>query len=514
MAIRVAAPFVFLSLLLLALGVSAAWYVHMRDREMARHLQHDSKEGIAAEELVITAGRVETHLDQYMLTSEARHLAAIPRLLDVIRLRLHELESLAGSPRETVWIKSMAAAADRLRDEFTSLRARSASEFIAPEIRELSSLVLTREIRIPAQAYLDEQETQIAESISENHAMRDWIAGSLLALGSCGALAGLLGGYVIARGVRRSFAQLSVPVHDAAGRLSAVVGPITVTPARDAAGLENMLVSLARDVGTVVDRLDESRRAALRSEQLAALGQWAAGLAHELRNPLTSMKILVQTAIERSERGEVGLQGRSLAVLDQEIGRLDHLLQSFLQFARPAEVERRRVDFASILRQKVALCEPQARARRVAIVLDLPSNPPSLEADAAHLRQLLLNLILNAIDASPAGGTITIRAVVDRQHQDSPDQARVVIQVIDEGPGLPPGLGDRMFEPFVSTKGSGLGLGLSISKRIVEAHGGSLTADDRPGGGAVFTVGLPLPDPGREPHIPTEFAAPPSEANS
>ena len=171
--------------------------------------------------------------------------------------------------------------------------------------------------------------------------MPDRVALVLLLLGTCGAAAGLIAGFGIARGISRSIAQLSVPIHDAAGKLNEVVGPISLSPDWDVESLDVLLRRMADEVGTVVERLERSRREALRAEQLAALGQLAAGLAHELRNPLTSMKILVQSAAERGE--SAGLRGRSLAVLEEEISRLEGSIQSFLDFARPPALEKRQV---------------------------------------------------------------------------------------------------------------------------------------------------------------------------
>lgn len=268
---------------------------------------------------------------------------------------------------------------------------------------------------------------------------------------------------------------------------------------------------MANEIGTVVASLEVSRREVLRGEQFAALGQMAAGLAHELRNPLTSMKILVQSATERGDAA--GLRGRSLEVLLEEITRLEHSIQGFLNFAKPPEVEKRVFELSPVLEQILGLVSTQAALKSIEITYDLPETPTIIEADIGHLRQVLLNLLINAMDATPAGGTIQARIVHDAEHPGPQEGERagptvggngtghwLSIQVLDSGCGLPTDLGDRIFEPFVSTKATGLGLGLSISKRIVEAHGGRITAADRSGGGAEFTVRLPFvgtsPTPG------------------
>src|SRR5262245_17927361 len=388
LAIRLAAPLVAVSLLLLAVGGVAAWHVHKIERDMASLITHDVSSARAGEELVIAASRIEIHLDQYLLTGDPAHLEAVLPHGDATRRWLVEAERLAGSASEKKLLREIGEANERFWDVFVPLSRRARSDDARREVRDLSSLVLTRQLRIPAQDYLDEQEDEIAGSVAEHQRMPGRIAAGLLALGTCGAVAGLLSGLGIARGISRSFAQLSVPVRDAAGKLSEVVGPITLAPARDVAGLVDALRRLAEEVGTVVERLEQSRRETLRSEQLAILGRWAAGLAHELRNPLTSMKILVQAAAERGGAAGPGLRGRPLAVLEEEIGRLDWLLRSFLDFARPAEVEWRAVELAPMLEQKLNLVAARAAGREIAIEVEQPVEPIVLEADAGYLRQL------------------------------------------------------------------------------------------------------------------------------
>jgi signal transduction histidine kinase len=126
----------------------------------------------------------------------------------------------------------------------------------------------------------------------------------------------------------------------------------------------------------------------------------------------------------------------------------------------------------------------------VRLECDLPAEPVPLEADAGQPRQVVLNLVLNALDAVPEGGVVSLQV---RRRASGAGGGWLILRVADTGPGLPAGLGARVFEPFVSTKETGLGLGLSVCKRIVKAHGGEITAANRPEGGAVFTVRLPLP---------------------
>jgi C4-dicarboxylate-specific signal transduction histidine kinase len=162
---------------------------------------------------------------------------------------------------------------------------------------------------------------------------------------------------------------------------------------------------------------------------------------------------------------------------------MERSLQTFLEFARPPKPERRPVDLGAVIGAVLALVRGRADKQRVTTALEMADGALTLVADAGQLHQVFVNLVLNALDAMPAGGALTLAA---RRAGD-----RVEVDVSDTGPGLPKELGPRLFQPFASTKETGLGLGLVISRRIVEDHGGTLDAVDRSGGGASFRVRLP-----------------------
>ena len=223
---------------------------------------------------------------------------------------------------------------------------------------------------------------------------------ALLLLGTCGAIAGLVAGYGVARGINRSIFQLSVPIRDVAGKLNEVVGPIAVSADPSVEELETMLGNVSAQVASVVEQLHERHREVIRADQLAAVGQLAAGLAHELRNPLMCMKVLVQSAACRGDNAT--LDSRDLQVLNEEITRLETLLQTFMDFARPAKLEKQEADLASIVRQTVDLLSGKAKRRNVTIDCRLSEEQLTVEADAAQLRQVVLNLLLNALDTVPA----------------------------------------------------------------------------------------------------------------
>jgi signal transduction histidine kinase len=268
-------------------------------------------------------------------------------------------------------------------------------------------------------------------------------------------------------------------LRDAAGKLGPDWPEIVVTRDGDFHGLHDEVERLSGRIEQVVNTLQQRNLEVLRAEQLAAVGQLAAGVGHEVRNPLTSIKMLVQAGLE-----DGGLNTEDLRVIEAEVRRTEKSLQAFLDFARPSVPNRRPTDLVRLVHGVISLIRGRAEKQRVEITLDLPHQGATVIADGEQIRQVLVNMCLNALDAMPTGGTLTIHVMP------MPSQ-RVRIEVIDTGPGIPRAIMSRLFQPFVSTKETGLGLGLVICRRIVEDHDGTIEASDHPGGGACFVVTLP-----------------------
>jgi signal transduction histidine kinase len=287
---------------------------------------------------------------------------------------------------------------------------------------------------------------------------------------------------VIAVSLRRSLLDTEKVLQDTAARLGEAAHE---TPAPVPGGTpDNTLRQVTRAAAAVLNRLKQTERDALRAEQLAWAGQMAAAIAHEVRNPLTVIKLLVQAATD--PRRTTGFRPRDLRVLEGEILRLEQIISMFLDFARPPRAYKKRVGMRELLDECLAGIAARAELQGVAVLLEAAPDLPVLDADPGQLKQVLYNVMFNALDVLATGGAIRVVAGVA-----GPGDGEMTIRVADTGPGLPPGLGDRIFDPFVSTKETGLGLGLSICRRIISAHGGSITAVNGSSGGAVFEIRLP-----------------------
>jgi len=258
----------------------------------------------------------------------------------------------------------------------------------------------------------------------------------------------------------------------------------------------HFLQEIAIEITLAVQRSQTEQRRrereTLRAEQMALVAQLATGVAHEIRNPLTSVKMLIQA--NREDQGGQPLSQEDLRIIEGEIRRMERSLQTFLDYARPPKPERKLVDLCALVHRTLALSEARAARQNVQLRFRPPAVTRQIEADGGQLQQVLLNLAINALDAMPHGGTLEI---VLQEHEDCTELA-----VLDSGPGVNQDMQNRLFQPFATNKESGVGLGLVICRRIAEDHGGSLTLENRPEGGARSTLRLPLYRPAQVACLP------------
>ncbi len=221
----------------------------------------------------------------------------------------------------------------------------------------------------------------------------------------------------------------------------------------------------------------------IRSEKLAALGQLAAGIAHEIRNPLTSINILIHSLRERLP-SENSLQ-EDIKVIEEEIHRMNEIVDQFLRFAKPSSPFLEKTDVLSIFEETLQLLRPQIEKQRIVVEKEFQALP-MIQMDPEQMKQAMLNLLLNAIQAMPEGGQLTLKG------QNSKDGQWIHLSIEDSGMGISPEDIDKLFDPFFSTKEGGVGLGLSITHRIIDQHHGKIEVENAPEKGTIFTVWLPI----------------------
>ena len=228
-------------------------------------------------------------------------------------------------------------------------------------------------------------------------------------------------------------------------------------------------------------RLESAEKSLRAKERLASLGELSAGIAHEIRNPLG---IISSSAQMLEHEVSDPAAGQLLDIIQEESTRLNSLITDFLFFGRQLEPNLADCDLGALICRDVDSLQSSAEHKGVSISFSNFCSPCLVQVDAGMIRQVLLNLLLNALDATDAGGKVTVTL----QEKD----AQALIMVADNGCGIPPEHREKVFDPFFTTKGGGTGLGLANSFKIIQSHGGELVLESAVGAGSCFTVQLPL----------------------
>lgn len=249
-----------------------------------------------------------------------------------------------------------------------------------------------------------------------------------------------------------------------------------------ALGLEESYKKLHSQTDLIIGIEEQLRRA----ERLSALGELSAVLAHEIRNPLGSIRGTAE--ILRDDFSPGDRKYEFLEILIKETDRLNRVVEEFLTLARPLRVEGETCDLMAELQNVMALVTGEAGKRRVRLELT-PAVLPMVRGDREKLKQVFLNLVLNGVQATGRGGSVTITAVRKNAGEGKP--AGVELSFTDSGEGIDPAFLPRIFEPFFTTKKGGTGLGLSITQKIIESHGGRIEVESTVGKGTTFRVRLP-----------------------
>jgi signal transduction histidine kinase len=219
----------------------------------------------------------------------------------------------------------------------------------------------------------------------------------------------------------------------------------------------------------------------LQSERLAALGQMAAHISHEVKNPLMVIGGMARQVL-KAAGGESPQGGEKLRIIVEEIRRLEEFLAEVGSFAKLSEPRKRPIDLNSLIRDMCLKLAPSLQENRITLAMNLDPNLPQVQFDPLLLRQVLLNMAKNSVEAMPGGGALTFAS--------GRDNDRVWVRITDSGEGIPPANLDKIFQPFYSTKPKGSGLGLAISQTIVKAHQGEIRVESEPHRGTAMTVFL------------------------
>jgi signal transduction histidine kinase len=252
--------------------------------------------------------------------------------------------------------------------------------------------------------------------------------------------------------------------------------------------LEGRVEASNKELEIAYQMLKQRQEQLIQSEKMAALGQLSAGIAHEIRNPLTSIKIFIQSLEKEIALDEN--QEEDFRIIMKEIDRINENITRFLNFARPEEPLFQAINTSALMKNTVNLLATKLKNSGIRLDISLPDEHPPVEGDPKQLAQVFLNLLLNAVEAMPQGGMLTIRSAV----KVNPDSLQEFLQLIikDTGHGIPEKDRPYLFDPFFTTKAGGTGLGLSIVYSIIQKHNGRIEVESELGKGSSFILSLPI----------------------
>jgi two-component system, NtrC family, sensor histidine kinase HydH len=478
---RYSGPLVAFGALVAVACLSCSWYINRLQADLAKAVRQDVSGMEAADELQLQLRHLRVH--SLVLVADASDAR-----WEVVRADLARVDAALAATHRTASTPEDARLADKIERDYLRYRDDLGLERLPPSggsMRDLarwSDLHHMSDLLVPCRELADRQHERMKASLERSEVQTVWAGRVLLGLGLAGVLGGLLSGYATARTLTRQVAQLSVRVQAVQAHLDQDVGAMTVQGPPHFGDLDEQLDRVVERVSAVCRRLQEQERELLRAEQLAAVGQLAAGVAHEVRNPLTGVKLLLQAAVR--PRKPTPLTPDRLHLLLQEVARIERTVQGLMDFAQTPPPDRRPHDLREVVRAAMEVAQSRAEMKAVAVRLESASEPLPAAIDRDQLLSLLTNLLFNAIDAAPAGGEVFLSTAAG-------PGGMIQVIVTDTGPGVDQAVAGRLFTPFVTTKAGGTGLGLTVARKVAGEHGGTLTASDRPGGGACFTLTLP-----------------------
>ena len=471
------------TLLLAVMSSSLALLFALRSEQAYKDIITDNlQQANAIHELVIALLEQNGVVSSYVLEGSPRWLDELTRKDRYFEGWLARADAVGLEPDQLAYINQIQAAFREYaskRDEVMKLCGRGTSGEAEQVLIEQMSARYGHVYQL-CQGLSAANSRDITAAIAARHAQAQrvslWVGVCLVLL--TGLTAGLAWLFLI--GVFRPLRRMTEDMHD---YLKPEHPPVRLDEVQ---ALGSCVQRLKSNVAEARSSLAQSNRRLLDAEKLATVGKLAAGVAHEIRSPLTSLKLRL-FSMQKALRDDPRHQN-DVGVMSEEITRLDYIIRNFLEFSRPPELRRQQCDVSLLLDKTLELLRYKLEAGNMRLDREeVPSLPPLL-VDPQQLRQVLINLLNNAIEAQPQGGSI--RLAVGPQ-TDSEGQEMVVIRVRDTGPGIPDTIISRVFDPFFTTKSDGAGLGLWIAHRVMTQHGGVLEIEESAARGTVFAVWIP-----------------------
>ncbi len=486
---KMLAGFLAMAVLIVAGGLVTILYTYRLQDVATRILAENVSSLKAAQELEIALFRMRGLTINFMLDGDTQWLKTLEERKKEFQTWLKEAKATARTAKENNILQSVS----RLSEEYEVKRQQALTLHSEGKAKQAQTLLLKAnqvfdEIYEQCEVFVAANEHTMRAAVEKAERTNSILRATMYGLGIGGILLGGMLGWMISRSIVNPIYELVLKIRGAAA--GEIVERVGITGGTEIEELDRHVHVLIERINAAMADLEKNRKLLARAEKLAALGKVAASVAHEIRNPLTAIKMLIYSMYEDLVKDHE--KRKDLAVILKEIDRLERFVQNFLQFARPPDPVLAAININETVHETLTLLAPRLQQNGINVREIYHSKPHPIIADADQLKQVVMNLILNAVESMPEGGRLTAETLWIQPATENEGKAWVQIRLSDTGSGIPHELLDSIFDPFVSGRKNGVGLGLSVAYQIVNRHEGWMEATNNPEGGAIFTVSLPM----------------------
>jgi len=460
-------------------GVVMVWYTYRMEGQLASIIEKDLKAFQTAEALASSLINQKGFVSYYFIDGDQQWLKQLGKYRQVFNERLNEAKKIAGGKVEKKTV-------NRIESEYTLYiknKDRVIAYYKAGERKtgaELHREVRNRyfEILSLCEQYKNIHTERIRQARKESSLQAKRLRFIAVALVTAAFFLGVFLAFVMINHILLPVQRLT---------LSADREGIKQPAENEIKALSRSVGNLIEDVDQVHGELEKSREHLLQAEKMALVGKLAAGMAHSIRNPFTSVKMRLFSLDRSLELSDT--QKEDFEVISQEIHHIDNIVQNFLEFSRPPKLKMQQISPSVVIDLVIQLLEHRLKSYDVTIKIIRRQSLPEIQADPEQLKEVLVNIVMNACEAMERGG----KMVIHEEETFLKPQGRVaVIRLSDNGPGIAESIKEKIFQPFFTTKEEGTGLGLSIATRIMEEHKGWIDVTSKKGEGTTFIITLPV----------------------